>query len=114
MLKVVKSRGEAMSIVSDPLKYAMYAVLKKEDQVINEDIFGDGVYIANLNSEKQVVICGIKEKLESFKEKHSLGKYIPLNVSAPFHSELMIESSKLFNEKNKGTKFNKVNFRYHF
>ena len=108
MLKVVKSRGEAMSIVSDPNKYSMYAILKKEDQIIDENLFGNGVYIANLNSDKQLVICGLKEKLESFKEKYNLGKYIPLNVSAPFHSELMIESSKIFKEKNLNTNFKKV------
>jgi len=55
--------------------------------------------LANLNSEKQIVICGLKNELENFKEKFALGKYIPLNVSAPFHSELMIESSNLFESK---------------
>jgi len=99
MLRVVKFRGEAMSIVSDPSKYMMYAILKKEDQVLDHSIFGNGVYLANLNSDKQIVICGMKDKLEVFKEKYPLGKYIPLNVSAPFHSELMIESSNLFENK---------------
>ena len=99
LLKVVKFRGEAMSIVSDPSKYMMYAILKKEDQIIDKSIFGNGVYLANLNSEKQIVICGLKNELENFKDKHKLGKYIPLNVSAPFHSELMIESSNLFESR---------------
>ena len=108
MLKVVKFRGEAMSIVSDPAKYMMYAILKKEDQIIDNSIFGNGVYLANLNSDKQVVICGLKDELESFKEKNALGKYIPLNVSAPFHSELMIESSNLFKNKISDILFNDV------
>ena len=108
MLKVVKIRGEAMSIVSDPAKYMMYAILKKEDQIIDKSIFGNGVYLANLNSEKQIVICGLKNELENFKEKHALGKYIPLNVSAPFHSELMIESSNLFESKIGDVVFNDV------
>ena len=108
MLKVVKFRGEAMSIVSDPAKYMMYAILKKEDQIIDKSIFGNGVYLANLNSEKQIVICGLKNELENFKEKHALGKYIPLNVSAPFHSELMIESSNLFESKINDIVFNDV------
>ena len=106
MLKVVKFRGEAMSIVSDPTKYMMYAILKKEDQIIDNSIFGNGVYLANLNSEKQIVICGLKNELENFKEKYALGKYIPLNVSAPFHSELMIESSNLFESKISDIVFN--------
>ena len=108
LLKVVKFRGEAMSIVSDPSKYMMYAILKKEDQIIDKSIFGNGVYLANLNSEKQIVICGLKNELENFKEKHALGKYIPLNVSAPFHSELMIESSNLFESKISDILFNDV------
>jgi malonyl CoA-acyl carrier protein transacylase len=108
MLRVVKFRGEAMSIVSDPSKYMMYAILKKEDQTIDKSIFGNGVYLANLNSEKQIVICGLKNELENFKEKHALGKYIPLNVSAPFHSELMIESSNLFESKIGDIVFNDV------
>ena len=108
MLKVVKFRGEAMSIISDPAKYMMYAILKKEDQIIDKSIFGNGVYLANLNSEKQIVICGLKNELENFKEKHALGKYIPLNVSAPFHSELMIESSNLFESKIGDMVFNEV------
>ena len=110
MLALVKSRGESMSIVSDPDKYSMYAILKKDDEKINETSLIDGVYIANINSDKQVVICGLKEKLEKFKDQSSLGKFIPLNVSAPFHSKLMLESSKLFIDKNKNIKFNKVNF----
>ena len=46
MLEVVKYRGEAMSIVSDPNKYLMYAILKKEDLKIDESLFGEGVYLS--------------------------------------------------------------------
>tara|TARA_Y100000992_G_scaffold270892_1_gene211493 strand:- start:70 stop:978 length:909 start_codon:yes stop_codon:yes gene_type:complete len=109
MLKVVKSRGEAMSIVSDPNKYSMYAILKKEDEQIDKELFGNGVYLANINSEKQVVICGLKNKVDNFKEQNPIGKYIQLNVSAPFHSELMINSADIFREKLKNISFNKVN-----
>ena len=109
MLKVVKSRGEAMSIVSDPNKYSMYAILKKENELIDKELFGNGVYLANINSEKQVVICGLKNKVDNFKEQNPIGKYIQLNVSAPFHSELMINSADIFREKLKNISFNKVN-----
>ena len=109
MLEVVKCRGEAMSIVSDPNKYLMYAILKKEDLKIDENLFGDGVYIANLNSDRQVVICGLKESVNKFKEQNPIGKFIPLNVSAPFHSNLMIDSAEIFSEKIKNNLFRKVN-----
>ena len=69
MLEVVKCRGDSMSIVSDPNKYLMYAILKKEDLKIDETLFGDGVYIANLNSDRQVVICGFKDKVINLKNK---------------------------------------------
>ena len=110
MLEVVKYRGDSMSIVSDPKKYVMYAILKKNDLKIDESLFGDGVYIANFNSDRQVVICGIKDKVEKFKEQNPIGKFIPLNVSAPFHSELMRESAKIFSEKIRNIFFKKINF----
>ncbi len=109
MLEVVKCRGDSMSIVSDPNKYAMYAILKKENLKIDETLFGEGVYMANLNSDKQVVICGLKDIVNQFKEQNPIGKFIPLNVSAPFHSNLMKDSSKIFREKIKNNKFKKIN-----
>ena len=108
MLEVVKCRGDSMSIVSDPKKYSMYAVLKKENFNIDETILGNGVFIANLNSDKQVVICGIKDKVEKFKDQNPIGKFIPLNVSAPFHSSLMKDSALIFSEKIKNNEFRKI------
>ena len=99
-----------MSIVSDPNKYAMYAILKKENLNIDENLLGDGVYIANLNSDRQVVICGLKDHVIQFKEQNPIGKFIPLNVSAPFHSTLMKDSAKIFSEKIKNNIFKKINF----
>jgi len=109
MLEVVKSRADSMSIVSDPNKYVMYAILKKEDLKIDENLFGNGIYIANINSDRQVVICGFKDTVNQFKEKNPIGKFIPLNVSAPFHSDLMKDSAKIFSEKIKNNTFKKIN-----
>ena len=109
MLEVVKCRGDSMSIVSDPDKYLMYAILKKEDLKIDVNNFGDGVYLANLNSDRQVVICGFKDKVNEFKIQNPIGKFIQLNVSAPFHSDLMKDSSEIFMDKIKNQIFNKIN-----
>ena len=109
MLEVVKFRGESMSIVSDPNKYVMYAILKKEDLKIDENLLGDGVYIANINSDRQIVICGFKDKVSQFIEKNPIGKFIQLNVSAPFHSDLMLDSSRIFIENIKNKLFKKIN-----
>ena len=108
MLEVVKSRADSMSIVSDPNKYVMYAILKKEDLKLDENLFGNGIYIANINSDRQVVICGLKDTVNKFKEKNPIGKFIPLNVSAPFHSDLMKDSAKIFSEKIKNNSFKKI------
>ncbi len=83
MLKLVSLRGNSMANVSDPNKFGMFAILTKEK--INTEIFNENVFLANINSDKQVVICGTKKNLDDFKEKNKIGKYIPLNVSAPFH-----------------------------
>ena len=109
MLEVVKSRADSMSIVSDPNKYVMYAILKKEDLKIDETLFGNGIHIANINSDRQVVICGLKDTVNQFKEQNPIGKFIPLNVSAPFHSDLMKDSAKIFSEKIKNNSFKKIN-----
>ncbi len=108
MLEVVKFRGDSMSIVSDPKKYLMYAVLKKEDLKIEPNIFKDGVYLANHNSDRQIVICGFKDTVNKFKEQNPIGKFIQLNVSAPFHSDLMKDSADIFQEKIKNILFKKI------
>ena len=99
-----------MSIVSDPNKYVMYAILKKDSLKIDESLFGDGVYIANINSDRQVVICGLKDSVNKFMQENQVGKFIPLNVSAPFHSDLMKDSAKIFSEKINNIYFKKIDF----
>ena len=108
MLEVVKYRADSMSIVSDPSKYVMYAILKKNDLNLDKSLFGDGVYVANINSDKQVVICGLKNSVQKFIDENPIGKFIPLNVSAPFHSNLMKDSAKIFSGKIKNILFNKI------
>jgi|TARA_B110000093_G_scaffold152188_1_gene167060 [acyl-carrier-protein] S-malonyltransferase len=108
MLNLVSIRGKSMAKVSDPSKYGMYAILTK--QKIDKNIFDQNVYLANINSPNQVVICGIKKYLEDFKVKNNIGRYIPLNVSAPFHSALMKDSSNLFLDAAKKFNFHSSSF----
>ena len=45
MLEVVKYRGDSMSIVSDPEKYVMYALLKKENLKILKYLLTGEIFI---------------------------------------------------------------------
>jgi [acyl-carrier-protein] S-malonyltransferase len=73
---------------------AMAAILSMEASEIEEVLSGmEGVQIANYNCPGQIVISGIKEKVEEANEK-LLGagakRAIMLNVSGPFHSDMLI------------------------
>lgn len=97
-LKLVKRRGELMSQAA---LGSMAAVVGISGDVVTEVLKENGLSaldIANYNSHLQTVIAGpvedIKNAAEIFKKTEA--KYIPLNVSAPFHSRYMREASGEF------------------
>lgn len=93
----VKKRGEFMNEAVPAGEGAMAAVLGMEtallkevtEQITNE---GDLVQLANMNCPGQIVISGtargVERASELAKEKGAK-RVIPLEVSGPFHSELM-------------------------
>jgi trans-AT polyketide synthase/acyltransferase/oxidoreductase domain-containing protein len=106
-LRLVQKRGELMG---EAINGGMAAVLNcdkeriesilKENQLLSIDV-------ANYNSQKQIVLSGnIKEihKAKPFFEKEG-AMYIPLNVSAAFHSRFMIEAANKFENYLKKVKF---------
>lgn len=101
-LQLVKHRGEMMGQVRGG---GMAAVIGLEpariQQVLGASEAGRRIDVANFNSFDQTVIAGPKEDLAVVKmEIESAGAraYIPLNVSAPFHSRYMYESMVSFGE----------------
>lgn len=82
----------------------------------------ENVTVANYNSESQVVISGLKEEfdkardalMDTLTEDYRKVRFIPLNVSAPFHSPLMktIEEEFLSFIKDKKLLANNTNLRY--
>ncbi|MGD6816202.1 ACP S-malonyltransferase [Metabacillus sp. 113a] len=93
----VRRRGEFMNDAVPSGKGAMAAIMGMESEPLREitestTADGDSVQIANLNCPGQIVISGTAKGVElaSAKAKEAGAKRaITLDVSGPFHSELM-------------------------
>lgn len=101
-LRLVKQRGAMMGQVRGG---GMAAVIGLEpariEQLLSASEAGRRIDVANFNSFEQTVVAGPKEDLAVVKmEFESAGAraYIPLNVSAPFHSRYMHDSMVTFAE----------------
>ncbi|MBS3808765.1 MAG: ACP S-malonyltransferase [Desulfobacterales bacterium] len=97
-LKIVETRGSLMQEASPPGQGAMAAVIAKNIDIerIREILRGLPVDMANINSTDQVVISGRADSMDSARERiaKEIGdeenmRFVPLNVSAPFHSRFM-------------------------
>jgi trans-AT polyketide synthase/acyltransferase/oxidoreductase domain-containing protein len=100
-LALVKRRGEIMSSVRGG---GMAAVIGLEPARIEEVLAasepGRRLDVANFNSFDQTVIAGPKDDLAAMKADFDAAgarAYIPLNVSAPFHSRYMRDAMETFN-----------------
>ncbi|MDA1306909.1 MAG: ACP S-malonyltransferase, partial [Acidobacteria bacterium] len=99
-VRLVKRRGEIMGTVSGG---GMAAVIglepKRIQEVLNNTEPGRRLDVANFNSYDQTVIAGPKDDLAAVKDQFEAAgvrAYIPLNVSAPFHSRYMREAQSMF------------------
>jgi malonyl CoA-acyl carrier protein transacylase len=98
-LRLVKKRGELMSQAKNG---AMGAVIGLGASVIAKLIKENGLAsldVANFNSPSQTVISGPVEDIRragAFFEKGGARMYMPLQVSAAFHSRYMADSAKAF------------------
>ena len=99
-LTLVARRGQIMGQVSGG---GMAAVIGMEpaaiQDVLNATEAGRRLDVANFNSYDQTVIAGPKDDLAAVKaqfEAAGVRAYIPLNVSAPFHSRYMRDAQAEF------------------
>jgi [acyl-carrier-protein] S-malonyltransferase len=105
-------RGKAMQEAVPVGKGSMIAVLgSKIDELNNliKEVKIKGVCeIANDNAEGQTIISGDIESVNSLKDilKENKKKFIPLNVSAPFHCSLMRPAATKMKDK-----INSINFK---
>lgn len=109
-LHLVKKRGELMSQASGG---GMAAVIGLDVEGVAAVLREDGLDlldIANLNSPLQTVISGpvdsIKAARQSFKTRNA--RYVPLDVSAAFHSRYMESAAGTFGEFLSGFSFVEV------
>ncbi len=116
-LKILRVRGEAMQNSVPSGQGGMVAVLGSKVEIIekllleNEHRFK--VEIANDNSEGQIVLSGKNEDLKNLILilKDNSIKNIKLPVSAPFHSKLMNNATKIMKEELEKLNFNKSEFK---
>jgi|TARA_B110000914_G_scaffold225709_1_gene247237 [acyl-carrier-protein] S-malonyltransferase len=105
-------RGKAMQEAVPVGQGSMIAVLGLKINEINDlikEVKTDGVCeIANDNADGQMIISGDNKSINSLEIllKENKKKFIPLNVSAPFHCSLMKPAAVKMKEK-----INSVNFK---
>ena len=97
-IRLVRKRGILMEQAVPAGKGSMAAVMGMETEKI-EEVIADisDVSIANYNCPGQIVITGLAEAVAEASEKlKSAGarRVIPLNVSGPFHSAMLITAGK--------------------
>jgi malonyl CoA-acyl carrier protein transacylase len=98
-LRLVKKRGELMSRARSG---GMAAVIGLGDGAIAKVIQDHGlesIDVANFNSPSQTVVSGPVEDIRAagpFFEKAGAQMYIPLQVSAAFHSRYMADAAQAF------------------
>tara|TARA_B100001027_G_C16254487_1_gene326192 strand:- start:298 stop:1224 length:927 start_codon:yes stop_codon:yes gene_type:complete len=102
-IKILKMRGKSMQEALPPNEGGMLAVLGTGIKII-EDIINNkhnDCFIANDNSPQQIVISGLKKNLDLLIDDldKSKIKNIRLNVSAPFHCNLMNSATESMREK---------------
>jgi [acyl-carrier-protein] S-malonyltransferase/trans-AT polyketide synthase/acyltransferase/oxidoreductase domain-containing protein len=97
-LITVQSRGQLMQKATPPGTGGMAAVIGNDldADVIRSILEGLPIDVANINSADQIVISGKADSLDIAQERieQVLGcetalRFVPLNVSAPFHSRFM-------------------------
>ena len=113
-IKLIKKRGYYMGNLIPDSEYEMAAVIGLESSKIEEicnELKENGKFVvpANYNCSSQTVVSGEKEAVEEAIGKLKLAgakRVIPLKTSGPFHTEKLIDASKVFEKELENVKFN--------
>ena len=110
-IKLLKIRGKAMQTAVPDGRGGMVAVLGSNIESVKEILFDNKknfeCYIANDNSDGQIVLSGLNGDLVSLIEelKKKGIKNVKLPVSAPFHCKLMRSATDIMKNQIKNTEF---------
>jgi [acyl-carrier-protein] S-malonyltransferase len=93
-VKLVAERGEAMQLAAEENPGAMAAVLGASDESVLSlcDAVGEGVFIANYNSDGQTVVAGTIEAIDRLIALHKdfgIKRVIKIPVGGGFHTPLI-------------------------
>ena len=112
-IKLLKKRGKAMQSAVPKGEGGMLAVLgidiEKLNKILKDNTSSYKCFIANDNSNGQIVLSGKNKDIESLildLKKDSI-KNIKLPVSAPFHCELMRKATEVMRKEIEITEFKK-------
>ena len=114
-LKILRIRGKAMQSAVPKNEGGMIAVLGSEiqkiEKIIQENKKKYECYIANDNSNGQLVVSGNNSEIDKFILDLKLNsiKNIKLPVSAPFHCKLMKKATDIMNNEIEKLKFKEPN-----
>jgi len=98
-LRLVQKRAAFMEEATRENQGAMAAVIDFDQSKLEDICKAEGIQIANYNSNNQVVVTGLKTKVDKAIEaiKSAGGeKVVPLAVSGAFHSSLMASAASKF------------------
>jgi len=110
-VKLVKKRGQLMSQAKNG---GMAAVIGLSEDKVKDILIArnfDAIDIANYNCPSQTVISGLLADIEKAKPvfmEHGAKLFVPLKVSAAFHSRYMEDTKREFREYLSGFKFSKM------
>ncbi|OEH85778.1 [acyl-carrier-protein] S-malonyltransferase [Desulfuribacillus stibiiarsenatis] len=106
-VQLVRKRGQAMEEAVPQGQGAMSAIMGMDRELLHqicEEVSNDGhfVQLANINCPGQIVISGHVDAVQEAGEKakaQGARKVIPLVVSGPFHSKLMVPAQLKLKEE---------------
>ncbi|MBN1686307.1 MAG: ACP S-malonyltransferase [Spirochaetales bacterium] len=107
-IRLVQKRGELMGKARGGGMVAVIGLDRERVHAILKDTGMDTVEVANYNSPGQTILSGPVDDLNAIAgafEEGGARRYLPLKVSAAFHSRYMAEAGRAFSEFLQGINF---------